>query len=285
MKYGQDKWICETQTVKRWGYRLFGELHVPGRLRSNHILRQLQSVGLSNRSIRVLDAGSGRGDLAIFLARKFPHWQVLGVDASSERVAIARHAADHLGLTNVRFETGSLERLSFEDEFGLIINADVLEHIEDDRLVLRNLFRALRPGGHLIVTSPSIPQRKHLPLVRWREKRIGFHPSDYGHVRDGYSKDDIREKFVAAGGHVTYSLLTYGFFGTLAFDLFFVIGDNRPNPVVFAALFPFLLGLAWLDLHFLSDTGCAILAVGTKGEGKSREAVSRGEDDRHPALL
>ncbi len=262
--YGQEKWVSEKNPLKRLGYRLFGELHVPGRLRSNHIIRQIRRLRLPDRNVRVLDAGSGRGDLAIFLARKFPQWRVTGMDLSDERASIARTAAQHLGLPNIEFQTGNLEALPFRGQFDLIISADVLEHIEDDRIVLRNLFRALRPGGHLILTSPSIPQRKHLALVRWRERRIGFQPSDYGHVRDGYSQNDIEEKFLEAGGLPVRFLFTYGFFGTLAFDIFFVIGDNRPNPIVFGICFPLLLALAWLDLYFLGRTGSAILALATK---------------------
>jgi hypothetical protein len=83
-------------------------------------------------------------------------------------------------------------------------------------------------------------------------------------VRQGYSREDLEEKFAAVGARVTRSYLTFGFFGTLAFDLFFVIGDNRPHPVVFALMFPLLMLLAALDLAFPSKTGSAILAVASK---------------------
>lgn len=263
--YGQEKWVAQTSTMKRWGYRLFGELHVPGRIRANHITREIERLGLAMKKLRVLDAGSGRGDLAIYLARRFPLWDVVGIELSQERADIARRTVKSLGLTNVEFRVESLEHCADAQGFDLIISADVLEHIENDRVIIRNLFRVLRPNGFLIITSPSIPQRKHLWLVRWREKRIGFHPSDYGHVRDGYSKEDIKEKFEEGGGQVVRSYFTYGFFGTLAFDIFFIIGDSNPNPVLFALCFPWLLVLGYLDLFFLSDTGSAILAVGVKG--------------------
>lgn len=262
--YGQEKWISETNPMKRWGYRLFGELHVPGRIRGNHVLREISRLGLDERPLRVLDAGSGRGDLAIALARRHPNWQVVGVDLALDRARYAIEAAKHYRLSNLEFRVGDLANLGYENEFDLIVNSDVLEHIEDDRTVIRNLFRALRPGGHLIVTSPSIPQRRHMALVRWRERRINFSVREYGHVRDGYSKADLDEKFRDAGGRVVSSYFTFGVFGTLAFDVFFVIGDNAPNPLVFALTFPWLLTLGVLDLHFPSQVGSAILAVGSK---------------------
>jgi SAM-dependent methyltransferase len=274
--FGRDKWVCEKSGLKRFAYRLLGEVHVPGRIRANHILREIRRLGWKNRPIRVLDAGSGRGDLGIFLARQYPLWQITGVELSEERAGIARAAAAHLGLRNVVFRIADLELLSADGKFDLIVSADVLEHIENDVLVLRNLFRALRPGGRLIITAPSIPQRRHLGLVRWRERRIGFQPSDYGHVRQGYGTEDIRTKFEAAGGRVVNSRFTFGFFGTLAFDLFFAIGDNRPNPIVFAALFPFLLGLGSLDLQFPFRTGSAIMAIGYRPPN-SRSVKSTAE--------
>ena len=83
--------------------------------------------------------------------------------------------------------------------YDAIVCSDVLEHIEEDQRVVANLAAALKPGGVLIVTSPSVPQPKHPPLVAWREKRIGFTPEDYGHVRQGYSEADLERVFAEAG--------------------------------------------------------------------------------------
>ena len=208
--YGSEKWVCEPQAVKRWGYRLLGELHVPGRIRSQHIIKEVQRLGLMEKPVRMLDAGSGRGDLAMHLARRCPHWQIVGLDLSPARTESAQYVSRRIGLNNVDFRTGSLEELGFREAFDLIVSADVLEHIEDDRTALRNLFHTFRPGGHLILTSPSIPQRRHLWLVRWRERRTGFQPSDYGHVRDGYSKLDIEERFREAAGRPDPSIREAG---------------------------------------------------------------------------
>ncbi len=271
--YGREKWVGEPNRLRRWAYRLFGEVNVPGRLRAYHILRTIRALNLAARPVRLLEAGFGKGDLAFYLARKHPAWHIVGIDIEPAKVERASRVAQHLGLSNVEFRTGRLEAACFQEGFDLIVNADVLEHIEDDRTVIRNFCRSLRPGGHVIITSPSIPQRRHLSLVRWREKRIGFHPSQYGHVRDGYSEADLREKFSAAGGRLLSARQTFGFFGTLAFDLFFCLGDNRPNPVAYALMLPVLMALAALDLMFPSATGSAILAVGSRLEHESGVAA------------
>jgi 2-polyprenyl-3-methyl-5-hydroxy-6-metoxy-1,4-benzoquinol methylase len=259
--YGSEKWIFQETAVRRWAYRLFGEVNVPGRLRSYHVIRTLRGLGLTGRPLHMLDAGCGKGDLALHLARCYPHWQVLGVDADAVKVRRANTLAVRLGLSNLRFQTALLEDLDLDSQFDLIISADVLEHIQDDSRVIANFCRAARPGGYILVTSPSIPQPWHLPTVKWRERKIRFHPSQYGHVRQGYDACGLARKFSAAGAELLLSRFTFGFFGTLAFDLFFTIGDNRPNPLVFAIFFPWLMLLAALDLWLPCRHGAAILAV------------------------
>src|SRR6185437_2806662 len=85
--------------------------------------------------------------------------------------------------------------LALRNEFDVVICSDVMEHIPDDKAAFLNLTQALKPGGYLLVTSPSVPQPRHLRSVAWREQRVGFEPSEYGHVRDGYSTDGLKSLF------------------------------------------------------------------------------------------
>jgi SAM-dependent methyltransferase len=72
-----------------------------------------------------------------------------------------------------------------EDSFDLIICSHVLEHIPDDRLAMRELFRVLKPGGRAIVQVPvgatllSTIEDPWLSDPRERERRFGQHD----HVR------------------------------------------------------------------------------------------------------
>ena len=110
-------------------------------------------------------------------------WKTTGSSAAERR-------RRNLALRNVTFSRDNLLNLSAIAQYDLITNTDVLEHIEDDRGAMANLARALAPGGYLLLTFPSVPQRRHLKMVAWRERRIGFKPEDIGHVRPGYSPDD-----------------------------------------------------------------------------------------------
>jgi hypothetical protein len=109
-----------------------------------------------------------------------------------------------------------------------------------------------------------VPQPKHLATVAWRERRIGFHPSEYGHVRDGYSTGDLKKIFEETGTEPVEIRYTYGPFGTLCFDLFFTIGDSKPNPLAYITLYPLLKALAHLDLRGTPHHGAAVLGIARK---------------------
>ena len=95
-------------------------------------------------------------------------------------------------------------------------------------------------------------------------RSIGFMPSDYGHVRQGYSDTDLCRLMENAGLEVDRIRWTFGRFGTLMFDLFFISGDSQPNPAVYIFLFPVYMVLSILDVVFPVRHGAGILGVGKK---------------------
>ncbi len=262
--FGIEKAAGESSAVRRLGYRLLGEFHIPGRIRLHHVLREIARLKLPERDVALLDAGTGRGDIALHFARLRPGWTVRGIDVVQDRIDRCRTAADTLGLRNVNFGLSDLTRLDERSRYDLIVNCDVLEHIEDDHVAVEALARAMKPGGHLILTFPSVPQRRHLKLVAARERRIGFTPADIGHVRPGYSPEGISTLLRDTGLEPVQIKWTYGPFGTLAHDLFFVMGDSNPNPLLFAAALPGLLTLSFLENHTHTRRGCGLLVVARK---------------------
>lgn len=259
-----EKAVVEPSRIRRLGYYTIGEIHIPGRIRLHHVLRAVRSLKLPDAQVRMLDAGTGRGDLALYFARHHPGWQVTGIDVEDDRVARCKETTKLLHLNNVKFRRLDLLQLEGSEQYDLITCADVLEHIVDDRLALANLARALRPGGYMVLSFPSVPQRQHLRLVRWREKRINFSPSQIGHVREGYCIDGIAALLKEVGLSPLRQWWTYGPFGNLAHDLFFVIGDSSPNPIAYAAALPFLLFLSFLENHSSTDRGSGLLVIAMK---------------------
>lgn len=98
----------------------------------------------------LLDAGCGSGIVTRYLAERFPKASVIGCDASTDRI----NQAKPLGklFKNCQFQVENLRALSFADQsLDGIVCRFVLEHLngEQQREVIREFFRCLKPGGKL----------------------------------------------------------------------------------------------------------------------------------------
>jgi len=97
---------------------------------------------------RVLDGGCAFGYGTGPLTAKAR--EVCGCDPNPELIAQARAS-----YPAIAFETCPLEKTPYADEsFDAVILTDVLEHVADERATLNELFRVLKPGGCLIITTP-----------------------------------------------------------------------------------------------------------------------------------
>ncbi|MFQ6097903.1 MAG: class I SAM-dependent methyltransferase, partial [Armatimonadota bacterium] len=85
--------------------------------------------------------------------------EAVGVDINDEDIRKAEVRARLLGLSDVEFVRGDLQNLAEVTDalgqFDQVICMEVIEHIEDDRRVVADLASLLRPGGRLLITTPS----------------------------------------------------------------------------------------------------------------------------------
>ncbi|MET8627521.1 class I SAM-dependent methyltransferase [Kitasatospora sp. NPDC004669] len=148
---------------------------------------------------RVLDLGCGGGRHAFECYRRGAN--VIALDQNTEEIAevkkwfAAMEQAGEApeGASAVAMEGNALA-LPFEDEyFDKIIISEVMEHIPDDKGVLNEMFRVLKPGGLLAVTVP-----------RWLPEKIcwalsdEYHEVEGGHIRI-YRGDELLGKLKDAG--------------------------------------------------------------------------------------
>ncbi len=114
---------------------------------------------LPEKGLTILDVGCGNGYIASQLATMGHN--VIGIDASEDGIAIARKAHPE-----VRFEVHS----AYDDlrdivvDLELVVSSEVIEHLYQPKLFLENVFKVLRPGGHVILTTTYHGYWKNLAL-------------------------------------------------------------------------------------------------------------------------
>jgi arsenite methyltransferase len=145
--------LYESEIVRH----LLGESFHPGGTALSERLGTL--LDLSPEHV-VLDAASGNGTTALFLARRFG-CRVVGVDLGTENVARATTEAERLGLADrVRFQVGDAELLPIDDS---AVDAVICEcafcTFPDKARAAREFARVLKPGARVglsdITRSPG----------------------------------------------------------------------------------------------------------------------------------
>ena len=116
---------------------------------------------------RVLDVATGTGDLAILLARKIEGAKIVGVDLSEEMLNVARRKVESAGLNDrISLEKGDAEGLTTiaTESIDVATVAFGVRNFEDLEGGLREMHRAIRRGGKIVVLEFSTPRNR---LVRW----------------------------------------------------------------------------------------------------------------------
>jgi len=100
----------------------------------------------------LLDVGCGTGYVLGHIAKRRPGLEISGGDVSGAALVEARQR-----LPSALLYRMDIENIPFEAEFDVVCCLDVLEHVRDDLAALRNLHRAIRPSGGLLITVPQYP--------------------------------------------------------------------------------------------------------------------------------
>lgn len=130
----------------------------------------------------LFDGGAGSGE---FLRRALAHGFGKSVIALEHDAGNFRRLEENLGGDpRARLISGSLLDVPLEDEsVDMVMSTQVIEHIEDHEKAASELCRALRPGGHALITVPHPPEPFPNP----------------GHCREGYTEADLVALFKPQG--------------------------------------------------------------------------------------
>jgi SAM-dependent methyltransferase len=131
------------------------------------ITRQLLADAGVKEGMRVLDVGTGRGDVALLVAEIVGRTgSVVGVDRASAAISVARRRA--AGVPNVSFEAGDPAEIAVSSPWDAVVGRYVLQFQSDAAELLRSLTARVRSGG--IVAFHEIDWSGHRsvpPVPSW----------------------------------------------------------------------------------------------------------------------
>ena len=225
--------------------------------------------------MRVLDVGSGVGDVALLAARIVgPDGWVVGVDVDGSALQTARARATMLDLQNVTFIEGDVRSADTGADFDAAVGRLVLLYLADPAEALRTIEERVRPGGVLAFQEldlDQVPARSYPEGTLWDQT---------GRL--------VIETFAGAGTHVRMGRQLFGSF--LAAGL--PAPAMREEAIVGGG--PGFAGYAWLAgvarslgplMDKLGIASTQQLDLDTLAEHLRDDSVARGAVVWGPALI
>ncbi|MDR3526332.1 MAG: metalloregulator ArsR/SmtB family transcription factor [Rhizomicrobium sp.] len=172
-----------TANASEWGR--IRSLHAPEREVEEAILRHLTTQPIQ----QLLDAGTGTGRMLELLAPLAK--RAVGVDVSSEMLAIARDALARSQLAHVQVRLADTYRLPFEagsdhSGFDAVVFHQVLHYLDDPAAAVQEAGRVMQKGGRLLIAD-------------FAQHNLEFLRQDFAHRRLGFSDKEVQGWFQAAG--------------------------------------------------------------------------------------
>ncbi len=139
---------------------------------------------------KLLDIGSGQGDLSAELVSHFPDATIYGVDLSQKGVEISCQKVPSAHFFKLDLlESKEKIPTALESGVDVAICSEVLEHLDEPSLFLQNVARLLKKNAVLVVTVPSGPRSAF-------DRHVGH--------RQHFSMNNLKELLRNAGFDVSY---------------------------------------------------------------------------------
>jgi len=132
----------------------------------------------------LLEIGCGTGYVLSGVHDAMPRLQLSGSELYTAGLGFASRRLPDADLYQM-----DCRHIPFEAEYDVVCAFDVLEHVEEDEVALAEMFKAVRPGGGVLV---SVPQHQWL----WNAG------DDYAHHKRRYRRPELKAKLEAAGFEV-----------------------------------------------------------------------------------
>ena len=127
-----------------YAYENEKEMPGPTRLSLENLIDSFEKYRKNNR---ILDVGCGEGWILELAMKK--GWEAYGTEFSSRAIEICEKKG-------IKMYAGVLKPASIkEKDFDIIVSSETIEHINNPREELANMYQLLRKGGLLYITTPN----------------------------------------------------------------------------------------------------------------------------------
>jgi len=233
--------------------------------------------------LRLLDAGCGPGSITVGLAAAVAPAEVIGLDSAPAVLDQARQCARAAGLSNVRFEAGSVLDLPFaNDSFDVAFAHTLLEHVGDVRAALRELGRVVRPGGLIALRDVDWDARSLAPTDAAIEAAADLYARVWrhngGHPRCGR---DLPALLLEAGCRNVRTSVSFRWDGsaTAAREFAALLAERLPRPPMAETI----VGAGWASLAELEALAAACRAWGERPDAFADMLMVEALGERPPA--
>jgi len=201
---------------------------------------------------KVLEIGSGGGPWTIELLIRGN--EVTSIDINASTLNHLKRKKEIFPIKNKKLKLVHCHARDFQtpERFDQIILFEVLEHIKDDELTLKNLSRLLKPSGNIVISAPSDNFKEFYGTY---DKNIS-QTEDGGHVRKGYSHKRLKELLEAAGLKVVHEDSCAGFFTKKCLAFGWYLADRISSGFIFRIFLNLTLWpITYLDFLYPSYPG------------------------------
>src|ERR1700733_1550941 len=106
----------------------------------------------------IVDLGCGSGENTVELARRVPRGRALGLDSSAAMIEAANKVlaeVDPEVRARLSFSIGDIKEFSAQNEYAVVFSNAALQWVPGHREIFSHIYRALKPGGRLVVQMPK----------------------------------------------------------------------------------------------------------------------------------
>ncbi len=113
---------------------------------------------------QVLEFGCGTGSTAILHAPFLKH--IDAIDVSQEMIRIAKDKLESAGVQNVTFRVADMDGFQATPEsYDAVLGLNILHLLDDRMAAMREVYKALKPGGHFISSTACLREKLLFTLI------------------------------------------------------------------------------------------------------------------------